>query len=128
MATDEVARLQRQLAGGAQLAPAPDSSELQSLRRTIEELSVALREGKAELQQLKIQLVCEQQAVKDAEVESEVLRKRHREAENESQRFHRRYMEILMREEELEVEVESLRCSLTRVEAESSRSEEAEPP
>ena len=77
---------------------------------------------------MKIQLVCEQQAVKDAEVESEVLRKKHREVENESQRFHRRYMEILMREKELEAEVESLRCSLARVEAESSRSEEAGPP
>ena len=50
MATDEVARLQRQLAGGAQFAPILDFDELQSLRRTIEELSIALGEGKAELQ------------------------------------------------------------------------------
>ena len=76
MATDEVACLQRQLAEGAQFAPVRDPDELQSLRRTVEELSVTLGEGKAELQQLKIQLVYEQQAVKDAEVESEVLRKR----------------------------------------------------
>ena len=66
MATDEVARLQRQLAEGAQFASVRDSNELQSLRRSIEELSVALGEGKAELQQLKIQLVYEQRAVKDA--------------------------------------------------------------
>ena len=128
MATDEVARLQGQLAGGAQLASARDSSELQSLRRTTEELSVALGEGKDELQQLKIQLVCEQQAVKDAEAEFEVQRKRCREAENESQQFHRRYMEILMRERELEAEVGCLRGSLARVEAESPRSEEAGSP
>ena len=77
---------------------------------------------------MKIQLVYEQQAVKDAEAEFEVLRKRHREAKNESQRLHRRYMEMLMREKELEEEVESLRHSLMRVETESSKSEEAELP
>ena len=77
---------------------------------------------------MKIQLVCEQQTVKDVEAESEVLRKRHREAESESQRYHRRYMEILMRERELEAEVGRLRDSLARVEAESPRSEEAGPP
>ena len=77
---------------------------------------------------MKIQLVCEQQAVKDAEAKSEVLRKRYREAESESQRFHRRYMEILMRERELEAEVEHLRGSLARVEAESPRSEEVGSP
>ena len=76
MATDEVARLQRQLAEGAQFAPVQGPDELQSLRRTVEELSVALGEGRTELQQLKIQLVYEQQAVKDAKAESEVLRKR----------------------------------------------------
>ena len=77
---------------------------------------------------MKIQLVYEQQAVKDAEAEFEVMRKRLRGTENESQRFHRRYMEMLMREKELEEEVESLRSSLMRVEAESSKSEEAGPP
>ena len=50
MATDEVAHLQRKLAEGAQFAPVWDSDELQSLRRIVEELSVALGEGKAELQ------------------------------------------------------------------------------
>ena len=127
MATDEVAHLRRQLAEGAQSASARDFDELQSLRRTAEELSVALGEVKAELQQLKIQLVCEQQAIKDAEAESEVLRKRHREVENESQQLHRRYMEMLMREKELKGEVESLRHSLMGVEAESPRSGEAGP-
>ena len=77
---------------------------------------------------MKIQLVYEQQAVKDAEAEFEVLRKKHREVESESQLFHQRYMEILMRERELEVEVRHLRDSLARVEAESPRSEEAWPP
>ena len=56
---DEVARLQRQLFEGAQLAPVRDPDELQSLRGTIEELSVTLGEGKVELQQLKILLVYE---------------------------------------------------------------------
>ena len=51
----------------------------------VQELSVTLGEGKVELQQVKIQLACEQQAVKDEKVESKVLRKRHQEAENESQ-------------------------------------------
>ena len=77
---------------------------------------------------MKIQLVYKQQVVKDAEVESKVLRKRLREAENESQRFHRMYLGILIREKELKEEVESLRYSLMRVEAESSKSEEARPP
>ena len=90
--------------------------------------SVTLGEGKAELQQLKIQLVYEQQAVKDTEAESEVLRKRRREVENESQWFHRRYVEMLMREKELEEEVKSLRFSLMRIEAKSSKSKEVGPP
>ena len=77
---------------------------------------------------MKIQLAYEQQAVTDVEAESEVLRKRHREVENESQRLHQRYMEMLMREKELEEEVESLRHSLMRIEAESSKSEEVGPP
>ena len=50
MATDEVAQLQRQLAEGAQFAPVQGPDKLQSLRRTVEELSVTLGEGKAELQ------------------------------------------------------------------------------
>ena len=59
MVTDEVARLQRQLAEGAQFAPVQDLDELQSLRRTVEELSVTLGGEKVELLQLKIQLVYE---------------------------------------------------------------------
>ena len=48
--TDEVARLQRQLADRAQLTSARDSNELQSLRGTIEGLSVTLEKRMAELQ------------------------------------------------------------------------------
>ena len=77
---------------------------------------------------MKIQLVYKQQVVKDAEVESKVLRKRLREAENESQRFHQMYLEMLIRKKELEEEVKSLRHSLMRVEIESLKSEEAELP
>ena len=50
VAADEVARLQRQLADRAQLTSARDSNELQSLRGTIEGLSIALEERMAELQ------------------------------------------------------------------------------
>ena len=84
MATDEVARLERQLSERVQVASVQGSNELCSLRGTMEELSMALRQEKAELQRLKIQLAYEQQTVKDAEVEFEVLRKRLRELEDES--------------------------------------------
>ena len=77
---------------------------------------------------MKIQLACEQQAVKDAEVESEVLRKRHREAENESQRLRRVFQDMLLKKRELEEEVENLRQALIRSEADNSRSEGAELP
>ena len=59
------------------------------------ELSVALGKEKVELQRLKIQLAYEQQVVKDAEAESEVLRKRLRESEGESWRFHQMYRKML---------------------------------
>ena len=82
--TDEVSHLQKQLSERAQAILVQGSDELRSLRGIIEELSMALGQEKAELQWLKIQLAYEQQAVKDAEVESEVLRKRLRESEGES--------------------------------------------
>ena len=47
------------------------------------ELSVALGREEAELRWLKVQLVHEQQVVKDAEAESEGLRRRLRESEDE---------------------------------------------
>ena len=49
-ATDEVARLQRQLSERAQLASAHGSDELRSLRGTMAELSVALGWEEAKLQ------------------------------------------------------------------------------
>ena len=76
MMTDEVAHLRRQLSERVQLTSVQGSDELCSLRGTMTELSMALGREEAEQQRLKIQLVHEQQAVKDAEVESEVLRKR----------------------------------------------------
>ena len=88
------------------------------------ELSVALEWGEAELQRQKIQLVHEQQTVKDAETESEVLRKRLQESEGESWRFHQMYRDMLLRKMELEEEVENLWQSLIRTEIESSKSEE----
>ena len=92
------------------------------------ELSVALGREEAELQRLKIQLVHEQQAVKDIEAESEVLRKRLRESEGESRRFHQMYWEMLLRKMKLEEEVKNLKQFLIRTGTESSKSEEAELP
>ena len=48
--TDEVARLQRQLSERVKPASAQGFDEVHSLRGTKEELSIALGEGKAELQ------------------------------------------------------------------------------
>ena len=127
-AADEVVRLQRQLASRAQLTSARDSDELQALRGTVEGIFVSLGEKTAELQQLKIQLAYEQQAVADAEAESEVLRKRHREMEAESQQLHRALQDALRKREELEGEIENLRQSWLRDGIDNSRSEGAGPP
>ena len=94
----------------------------------MEELSVALGQEKAELQQLKIQLACEQQSVKEIETESEVLRKRLQESESESQQFHQMYREMLLRKIELEEEVKNLKKFLIMTGTESSKLEEAELP
>ena len=94
----------------------------------MEELSMALGQEKAELQWLKIQLAYEQQAVKDAEVEFEVLRKRLRESEGKSRWFHQMYREMLLRKKKLEEEVEDLKQSLMMAGSESLKSEEVELP
>nr|XP_029117315.1 uncharacterized protein LOC114912958 [Elaeis guineensis] len=83
-AADEIVRLQQQLVTRARLANAQDTEELLALRGTVEGISVSLGEKTAELQQVKIQLGLERKAVADAEAESKVLRKWHREAEAES--------------------------------------------
>ena len=54
---------------------------------------------------MKIQLAYEQQAITDAETESEVLRKRCREAEIESQRLRRTLQDVLLKRRELEEEI-----------------------
>ena len=72
----------------------------------------------------KIQLVHKQQAVKDVEAESEVLRRRLRESEDEHRRFHRMFQDMLLKKNDLEEEVKNLRQSIARVETESSKSEE----
>ena len=128
MVINEVAHLQRQLSERVQPASAQGSDELRSLRGIMKELSMALRQEKAELQWLKIQLAYEQQAVKDTEAESKVLRKRLRESEGESRRFHQMYQEMLLRKKKLEKEVKNLKQSLTMTGTESSKSEEAELP
>ena len=120
--------LQRQLSERVQVISAQGSDEPRSLRGIMEELSMALGQKKAELQWLKIQLVYEQLTVKDAEAESEVLRKRLRESEDESWWFHQMYKKMLLRKKELEEEVKNLKQSLTMAKIESPKSEEAELP
>ena len=61
------------------------------------ELSVALGWEEVKLWWLKVLLVHEQQAVKDAEAESEVLRRRLRESEDEHRRFHRIFQDMLLK-------------------------------
>ena len=87
------------------------------------ELSVALGREEAELRRLKVQLVHEQQAI-----ESEVLRRRLRESEDEHRWFHQMYQEMLLRKMELKEEVKNLKQSLIRTGTESLKSEEAELP
>ena len=70
----------------------------------------------------------EQQAVKDAEAESKVLRKRLRELEGESRWFHQMYREMLLRKKKLKEKVENLKQSLIMAKTESSKLEEAELP
>ena len=77
---------------------------------------------------MKIQLAYEQQSVTDVEAESEILRKRHREAETESQRLRRALQDALLKRRELEEEIENLRQSWMRGGADNSRSEGAELP
>ena len=88
------------------------------------ELSAALGREEAELRWLKVQLVHEQQAVKDAEAESEVLRRRLRESEDECRWFHRMFQDMLLKKMKLEEEVENLRQSIARARIKSSKSEE----
>ena len=90
----------------------------------MKELSMALGQEKAKLQWLKIQLAYEQQAVKDAEVKSEVLRRRLWESEDEHRRFHRMFQDMLLKKMELEEEVKNLRQSIARARTESSKSKE----
>ena len=67
----------------------------------MEEIYIDLEKEKVGLQWLKIQLTYEQQAVKDAEAEFEVLKKRLWESKGESRRFHQMYREMLLRKKEL---------------------------
>ena len=94
----------------------------------MEELSVALGKKKAKLRLLKIQLTYEQQAVKDAEAEFEVLRKRLQKSKDESQRFYQICREMLLRKKELEEKVENLKQSLIMARTESPKLEEVELP
>ncbi|EHA8588090.1 hypothetical protein COCNU_scaffold004099G000010 [Cocos nucifera] len=74
-ANSEVTRLQKQLDDSHQSGKSDGSGQVASLTRTLGELLKAVERKKAEVQRLRIQLSYEQQAVRDAEAESEVLRK-----------------------------------------------------
>ena len=77
---------------------------------------------------MKIQLAYEQQSIADVEAESEVLRKRRREVETESQRLRRALQDTLRKRKELEEAMENLRQSWLRDEVDNPRSEGAGPP
>ena len=61
---------------------------------------------------MKLQLVCKQQAIKDAEVESKVLRRRLCESEENYRKADRMFHNNLIRRKELEEELASLKESL----------------
>ena len=61
-------------------------------------------------------------------MESEIVRKRHREAEAESQRLRRALQDALQKREELEEEIKNLRQSWLRDGVDNSRSEGVGPP
>ena len=77
---------------------------------------------------MKIQLALERKAVADAEAESEVLRKWHREAEAESRRLRQALQDMLQKKEELEETVGSLRQSWLGDGGDHHRLEGAGPP
>ena len=72
---DEVTYFQRKFYSIQQARSSSESEQLASQRRIVGELSEAVGVEKAEVQQLKLQLIYERQAIKDAEAESKVLRK-----------------------------------------------------
>lgn len=126
-ARDEVDYYRSRLHSLQQAWASNESEELTSLRRTVGELSETLEAEKAEVQQLKLQLVHECQVVRDAEAKSEVLRNWRRELEVKFERANRMYIDGLFKKKELEEEVLRLKQALVMAGADSSKSEEAGP-
>ena len=74
-ARNEASYFQGWLYNSQQVGASGELEKIASLKRIIGELSKAVGEEKAEVQWLKLQPTYEHQAMKDAEAESEVLRK-----------------------------------------------------
>ena len=77
---------------------------------------------------MKLQLICEHRAIKDAEAESKVLRKQRRELEAKFEYTNRMYIEGLYEKKELEEEIFRLKEALMMARADSPKFEESEMP
>ena len=123
-ANSKIAELQKQLNDSYQVGTSKESEEIASLRRIVGELSKSIGTEKVEVQWLKLQLICEQQNVKDVEAESEVLRKQRRELEGKFLHINRMYIDGLLKKKELEEEILRLKQALVMAEVNSPKSEE----
>ena len=61
-----------------------DSTEVPSLQSSLENLGILFENSQTKVQELKMQMVYQQDAVKDAEVESTMPRKKLRKVEDDS--------------------------------------------
>ena len=93
------------------------------LRGILENLSAGYGKDKAELQQLKIQMVYQKDAMKDVEAESAILRKRLREAEEDSHRLEKLLRESLAVRWELKEKMNDLKLSLVLAKVGSPKSD-----
>ena len=75
---------------------------------------------------MKLQLTCEHQAIKDAEVEFEVLRKQRRELASKFKHVNRMYIDGLYKKKEIEKEIFRLKQSLIMAGVDSPKSEDFE--
>ena len=95
------------------------------MKRIAGKLSESIGIVKVKVQQLKLQLICEQRAVKDAEAESEILRKRLWMSEENYQRADKMFHDNLIRRKKLEEKIISLKEFLMM--ASSLKSKKSDP-
>ena len=100
------------MADKVQASPSRDLEKVASLKRTLGDLSKIYEKCKVELLQLKIQTAYNENAVKDAEAKSMVMRKRLREVEEDSRRFEKLLRESLAVRQKLEEKVNDLKLSI----------------